>query len=163
MGHAIVAAHEGLTVRSVTIFPRSVPNVGLAWGGWCMDAGGTWTSDPDSTADEDLRRARIVIAGLAGEAMAGCDLPGSSLDELALSQLIGINAAVKLGDPALSDEAHSAYVQRLWHEQVWGVTISILRANYEPFNALVQALHEKEKVKGARLRQVLAQVRRIAV
>ena len=162
-GHAIVAAHEGLTVRSVSIFSRPVPKAGLVWGGWCIDAGGTWTTGPDTSADDDLRRARIIIAGLAGEALTRRDLPGSSIDELALSQLVSLNAAVKLdNDLDRSDEEYSAYAERLWHEQVWNVALAILLANQEPFNCLVQCLHEKEKVKGAKLRHVLAQVKRIA-
>ena len=54
--------------------------------------------------------ARVIIAGLAGEAMTSNDKPGSSLDELALSQFIVLNAAVKRND----DDA-----KRLWHEEVW--------------------------------------------
>jgi hypothetical protein len=161
-GHAIVAAHEGLAVRSVTIFSRSVPPFGTVWGGWCMDAGGIWTSGPDSSAADDLRRARIIIAGLAGEAATGRDLPASSLDELALSQLIGLNAAAKLDDdPGRSDEDYDAYAERLWHERVWKTAAAILFANQEPFNRLAQYLSEKEKVKGPRLRQILEQIRRI--
>ena len=81
----------------------------------------------------------------------------------ASSQLVGLNAAAKLDDdPDQSDEEYSAYAQRLWHERVWNAALAILFANEEPFNRLVQALHEKEKVKGARLRHVLAQVRRVA-
>src|SRR5262245_6376357 len=117
--HAIVGAHEGFTIRQVTLCSRSAPGLGLLWGGRCMEAGGTWTTGPDSSADEDLRRARFIIAGLAGEAVTGWDKPGSSLDELALSQLIGVNAAIKLADPRMSDEAYAEYAQRLWHEQVW--------------------------------------------
>ena len=87
-GHAIVGAHEGFAVRSVTIFSRSVSGL-EAWGGFCTEAGGAWTTGPDTSADDDLRRARFIIAGLAGEAITGTDKPGSSIDELALSQLIG--------------------------------------------------------------------------
>jgi hypothetical protein len=159
-GHSVVAAHEGFTIRQVTIFPRSAPGFGQVWGGRCMMAGGTWSTGPDSSADDDLRRARFIIAGLAGEAVVGLDKPGSSLDELALSQFIGINAGVKLGDPTLSDEAHSAYVQRLWHEQVWGETISILSANREPFVQVAEHLIQHERIEGGKLRKVLAQVKR---
>jgi hypothetical protein len=167
-GHAIVATHEGVTIRRVTIFSRSMSGV-ACWGGQCMDAGGTWTTGPDSSADDDLRRARMIIAGLAGEALTGLDRPGSSIDELALSQLVGLNAAFKLDCEAAafddlnrSDAEYSAYAQRLWHEQVWDVTLAILRANREPFFQIVKHLHEKEKVQGPKLRQALAQVRRIS-
>jgi hypothetical protein len=161
-GHAIVGAAQGFEIREISIFLRSTPG-GEVWSGRCIEIGGPWTTGPDSSADDDLRRARFIIAGLAGEAITGVDKPGSSLDELALSQLIGINAGVKLGDPTLNDEAHSAYVQQLWHEQVWGVAISILRANREPFMQLAGYLHRDERVKGRKLEKVLAQVERRAI
>jgi hypothetical protein len=159
-GHAIVAAHEGMAIRRVTVFSRCVSGVEL-WGGLCLEAGG-WTTNNDTSADDDLRRARFIIAGLAGEAITGTDKPGSSLDELFLSQLVGLNAAVKLDDPSLSDDDYRAFAERLWHEQVWTVTLAILRANWEPFNQIVQLLHQKQSVQGARLRHALAQVRGIA-
>ena len=160
VGHAIVGTHEGFAIRKITISRRS-SSFGPVWGGHCMETGGAWTTGPDSSAAEDLRRAQFIIAGLAGEAITGHDKPGSSLDELALSQVIGQNAAVKLGNPTLNDEAHSAYVQQLWHEQVWGVAISILRANREPFMQLAEGLNQYERLHGDKLRKVLAQVKRI--
>lgn len=162
-GHAIVGTHEGFTIRRVTVFARSAPSVGQPlWGGLCLEAGGPWTTGPDSTADEDLRRARLVIAGLAGEAITGLDRPGSSLDELALSQLIGLNAAVKLDDPNRTDVEYPRYAERLWHERVWNTTIDILYGNLEPFRQVIGHLDRHERVKGGALRKVLAQVKEIA-
>ena len=126
-----------------------------------MEAGGTWTTGPDSSVEDDLRHAQFIIAGLAGEAITGLDKPGSSLDELALSQFVGTNAGVKLADPTLSDAAHAAFVQRLWHEQVWNVTLAILFANQEPFMELAEYLNQQERRRRT-LRKVLAQVKRAA-
>jgi hypothetical protein len=141
------------------IFPRSTPG-GQVWSGRCMEAGGSWTTGPHSSVDDDLRHARFIIAGFAAEAVTGLDKPGSSLDEQALSQAIGINIALKLGDPALSDDEHFAYVQRLWREQVWEVTIAILFDNQEPFMQLAEHLHRDGHVHGRKLDKVLAQVKR---
>jgi hypothetical protein len=160
-GHTIVMTHEGLTVESVRIFSRSVL-LGRAWSGWCAEKDGEWTSGPDTSAESDLSRARVIIAGLAGEAITRLDTPGSSLDELALSQFIGHNAAAKLADPHLSDAEYDAFVQQLWHERVWRRTLAILDANRDPFMRLVEHLHRHETVKGSKLRAVLAQIRRIA-
>jgi hypothetical protein len=160
VGHGIVGAAEGFGIRSLAVFPRTAPGLGQVWGGRCVEAAATWTTGPDTSAEDDLRRARFIIAGLAGEAITGHDKPGSSLDELALSQFVGINAAVKLRDLTLSDEAYSAYVKQLWHEQVWGVAVSVLRANWEPFNQLAGYLHRDKYVHGRTLDKVLAQVKR---
>ena len=116
-----------------------------AWGGWCRADGQEWTTGPDSSAEADLSRARIVVAGLAGEAVTGKDKPGSSLDELVLSQVIAHNAAAKLADPSLSDAAYDDFTERLWHERVWGVTIKILLANRGPFQQLAEHLHRRKK------------------
>src|SRR5262249_38257734 len=87
-GPTIVGTAEGMTIGSVRIFSRSTP-FGDAWGGWCAEKHKTeWTSGPDSSVEEDLSRARIIVAGLAGEAICGKDRPGSSIDELVVSQLL---------------------------------------------------------------------------
>jgi hypothetical protein len=161
-GHAVVATHEGFTIRQVMIFSR-LTNLGTLWGGRCLEAGGAWTSGPDSTADEDLRRARVVIAGLAGEAVVGLDKPGSSLDELALSQVIGCNVYAKRNyDPTLNEAEAEAACERLWHERVWRVATAILCANREPFIRVAERLNQYESARGGALRKALAQVKRIA-
>jgi hypothetical protein len=164
IGHTIVAAAEGVVMQSVRIFSRSTP-AGTAWGGWCTpipEDDKEWTTGPDSSVESDLSRARIIIAGLTAEVMTGLDKPGSSLDELAMSQLIGHNAAMKLAKPKLlSDAAYVAFAKQLWHERVWGVTIEILRANHGPFQQLAGHLDRKERIKGDKLRAVLTQIRRI--
>lgn len=58
-GHAVVAAHEGMTIRQVTVFSRSMAGV-EAWGGECTEAGG-WTTAWETTAADDLARARFIV------------------------------------------------------------------------------------------------------
>jgi hypothetical protein len=156
VGHAIVGAAEGLTIRHIRIFSQSVPPFGVAWGGQCREVG-AWTSGPDTTAESDLRRARFIIAGLAAEKICGMDKPGSSLDELVLSQFVSLNAAAKLLD-SMSDAEHLVAREQLWHTQVWQAAGAILHANREPFQQLANLLSSHSKVHGALLRAVLAQV-----
>jgi hypothetical protein len=160
VGHAIVGTHEEIKIREIAIYSQSMPLLGETWGGHCYEAG-SWTSGPDTTADHDLRRARFTIAGLAGEAITGMDKPGSSLDELALSQLIGLNAAAKLADPKLPDADYDAYAEHLWHEKVWHAAIAIIRGNREPFMKLAELLNQHEVVNSGKIRRALAQVRKV--
>ena len=51
--------------------------------------------------------------------------------------------------------------KRLWNERVWGVAVAILRNNRQPFTQLAEHLHECGRVKGSKLREALAQVKRI--
>jgi hypothetical protein len=163
-GHVIVAAHEGLSVQSVRIFSRSMPLVGTVWGGWWTDESKEWTAGPDTSAESDLSRARIVIGGLAGEVACGLDKPGSSIDEEALSRRLGIYAASKLGNRTLGpdENINNAYARQLWHEKVWCVALNIICDNREPFVQLTKHLQEHEEMNGSKLRAVLARVRRIA-
>ena len=149
--HAIVGQHEGFKISRVTIHRHTVPPFGECWGGWCSEDSGRWTVGPDTDPGNDLRRSRFLFAGLAGESVTGQDLPGSSLDELLLSQGCAAKAAAKLGVDA----------QTLWHEQIERAVIAIIRANRKPFEQLVALLDRKEKVQGSKLRSVLAQVIRV--
>jgi hypothetical protein len=155
-GHAIVGAHEGFNIRSISIFPR-----GALWEGRCDEGVKLWASGPDTTAEDDLRRARFTIAGLVGEVLSRTDRPGSSLDELVLSQLFAINIAAKLAPPSISEDDYQLYVPRLWQERVWNVVRNIILTNHEPFNRLANLLNEKEHVRGPKLRKVLAQVKKV--
>jgi len=161
-GHAVVGAHEGVNFQSIRIFSRSMPPFGTVWGGWCAeDNDRGHPIGPDISVESELSIARVTIAGLAGEAVCRLDKPGSSLDELEVSRRIGFNAAFKLADPALSDAEYFAYAQELWHERVWRVAVAILCENWEPFMRLVEHLQRHGKIKGSKLRTMLAQVRRI--
>jgi hypothetical protein len=51
-GHAVVATHEGGTIRRVTIFSRSMSGIEL-WGGQCMDA--AKLDDHPERSDEEYR------------------------------------------------------------------------------------------------------------
>lgn len=160
VGHAVVGAYEGLFIENVSVFSRRVPSQVDTWGGWVSCDGPAWRTGPDTSAANDLSAARMIIAGLAGEAICRLDKPGSSLDELALSQLVGLNAATKLADPQLSADAYDTFAKRLWHEQVWDTTLNILHNNREPFQRLAELLQERQEIKGKKLRDVLAQIRR---
>lgn len=161
VGHAIVGTHEGFQIRELRVYQQKMPNGGRSiWTGRCEEAAGTWTTGPDTTADEDLRRARFIVGGLAGEAVMRMDKPGSSIDELALSQFVGVNVAAKLADPRLTDEEYNAYVQRLWHEKVWDEVIAILRENRKAFAQLVNRLDQQQRVEGVKLRKILSKISR---
>ena len=157
-GHAIVATAEGLNVVSVSLISRRVPSFEPIWGGWCAFNGRTWTTGPDTSAANDLGAARVIIGGLAGEAVCGVDKPGSSIDELCLSQHVSCNAATKLADPKLTNEAFNAFAEAIWRDKVWDGAISIIRNNREPFQRLAELLHERRQIKGGKLRRLLAQI-----
>jgi hypothetical protein len=155
-GHGIVGTAEGFRIRELRIFRRTAK----VWAGRCQEAETTWSTGPNTSAHDDLRRARFTIGGLAGEAMCGLDKPGSSIEELALSQMLGANAGKKLVNPLSSDEARETYIKQLWHEQVWGVALSILKDNHGPFFQVVELLNRHERIKSNRLDKVLDQVKR---
>jgi len=160
-GHGIVGWHEGLIIESLRIFSRPSP-LGNLWGGWCAEKDDKeWRSDLDTTVESDLSRARMIVAGVAGETVCRLDTPGSSLDEVALSQFISLNATAKLADPELSQDEYDAYAKQLWHEKVWSVAINILCANHELFMQLAERLDRKEKINGGKLRDMLAKIRRL--
>jgi hypothetical protein len=160
-GHAIVGTAEGIKIRSISIFQQSMPGVGQVWTGRCIEEASTWSSGPNTTAEDDLGRARFILAGYMAERLTGHDRAGSSLDEIMLSQFVFTNAAVKLGDPPLRDEAALfAYRKELYTKEVWGVTQEILRANHEPCKQLAEYLYQHKHVRGQTLDKVLAQVER---
>ena len=100
----------------------------------------------------------MTIAGLAGEAFARVDKPASSLDELVISQMLGANAVRKL-KPELNLEQLNTESERHWHEQIWRAVLLILRKNAVPFTRLSNYLFEKEKIRGDKLRKILAQIK----
>src|SRR5262245_42275716 len=59
--HAIVGTHEGFKIREISIHSQADPIFGSVWGGRCLGPSG-WTSGPDTSAADDLRHARMIIA-----------------------------------------------------------------------------------------------------
>jgi hypothetical protein len=157
--HAIVGTHEGLPIRQILIYSRSDPRLGTLWGGRCLEAGWGWTTGPETSADDDLKRARFIIAGLAGEVLTKQDRPGSSLDEKYMSEKLAHHAAMKL--TALSGADFATYIQNLWHEQIWRVAFIILRANFDLLNEIASHLDQCECLGGTKLGKLLAKVKRI--
>jgi hypothetical protein len=151
-----------LTIRRIEIHSKPDPTFGSVWGGRCVEAGWGWTSTNDTTAEEDLRRARFIVAGLTGEVLAKLDTPGSSIDEERLSRELGVNAALKLRDPALSQAEYVTFAINLCDQRVWRVAEAILRANWDILNQLAVHLDQHEQVKGNQLQKLLANVRKIA-
>ncbi|KAI93431.1 hypothetical protein T281_16745 [Rhodomicrobium udaipurense JA643] len=95
-GHCILYVAEGFEVRSTSIFPI-VHKGTQQWIG--KTDGGVPYTGPDTTAQDDLRHARRIIAGFASEALfdrRNCK-PGSSLNERILVTCIAHSAAAKLG------------------------------------------------------------------
>ena len=161
-GHAIVGAHEGFAVRRVTVFSRSVSGV-EAWGGFCAEAGGR--GPPGRT-----RAQTTICAAPASSSPGSPEKPSPEPTSPARRSMnwscrswSASNAAVKLDDdPSRSDDEYRAYAEQLWHEQVWtrGASPSCAPTASRSCRSC-NCLHEKESVQGARLRQALAQVRRI--
>jgi hypothetical protein len=175
VGHTIVGAHEGFTIRQISIYSRSLPIFGEVWAGQCIEAAATWTQGPDTTVAQDLSRARFIIAGLCGEAITGWEKPGSSKDELAVSQFIAAQAAIKLicknagksiptelADAEPLTEADHKYMKRLWYEEVYGAAWAILRRNRELFWKIAEQLNQHDRVKGGKLHKMLAEVKKVA-
>ena len=126
------------------------------WIGFTDVSGGAFVYTPDkpATFDELLARSRTIYAGIAAEALfAGEDRrEGSSLDEVLLSQLFGRYAADLIGeDPEL-----------FWQRNIHVWCLCQLGGNREVHAEITEALLQRKRVKGKRLRQLCGQVERVA-
>lgn len=138
-GHAVVYVCEGIAVRSVRVW-RSQG----VWLGETREAT-PWRLVPDMGAAAYLRRARGHLAGWCGEAAAGCDVVGSSMDEIVISQALAQSAAALLGaDP-----------RELWLAKVLNTTMGLLDQQAGPHRRLIGALLRQRRLTGPRLAALL--------
>jgi hypothetical protein len=97
-GHCVAYAAEDQKVDHTRIW--SILHEGRRrWIGKTKSAAPTWVSTPETPPAEDLKNARIFLAGFAAEDIfdnRNC-LPGSSIDERVLAATLANNAARKLG------------------------------------------------------------------
>jgi hypothetical protein len=141
-GHAIVLAHECISVLAVSV---STPD-GQHWTGACDSE--PLTVGPGADPDSNLQQARISIAGHVAERVTGTGAPASALDEYFDSCYFSKLAAAKLScDPVM-----------LWEQQVRRKTYQILQVNRAPFDQLVALLDATGKVEGEALQDILARV-----
>jgi hypothetical protein len=146
-GHAVVMRHEGLAVRRVEIFKAPITGpatsvFGTAWAG--NTSGKKWAVDDTTNFADDLRRARVVIGGLAAEAVWGVARSGSSLDEIITAQAIVVTAATKLGVGG----------EELW-PKVWMQALEICHRNRSVIAAVAERLMHCGSVTGGALRDLL--------
>ena len=137
-GHAVVFHAEGEPVRSVRIFKRNGE-----WGGW-TSAGSKWRIAPDVPVDEQLRRARILFAGLAAELLATQMVSAPCSVELEIGQTICASAADQAGL-----DVEDVYCGALLD------TFKVLAERRRALGAIAEELYTKRHVKGPRLAALL--------
>lgn len=148
-GHAVVIAAEGGHVRRIRIRrSRQAAARGLeGWIGETTEPTG-WQLAPDMGADAYIRRARIMLAGLAGEIEGGHAVPGSSADEvIAAGELTKAAAEIAGGHPeTIQGEALDD-------------ALATIRSNADIHRRLSRRLEQARRIEGPILRRVLAGVR----
>ena len=154
-GHAVVAQHEGYAIERIIVAEKFWSVAGrpvTVWTGFTYLGGPrTLVVGPRTDPGNDLSYARVLIAGLVGEEIAGLARDASSIDELIMSQAVVSVAAGKLG---VDGEA-------LWASAVWRRTAKIIRHNIQPLNQITGHLLYAEEIDGAVLKQMLSEVRRL--
>lgn len=151
-GHAILYASYGDSFKYVKVFQRIEPYIGIQmWGGETMPDkfSGPCELNPSTNQREYLFRARSLIAGLGGETLMGVDTIGSSLDELVMSQVLAQLLAGLCGE---------ASGELIWRNDVWNVTLAIIKANAEPHARVMDALIREKRIDAVRLKILLRDV-----
>jgi hypothetical protein len=99
---------------------------------------------------QDLKEARIVVAGRAAEMLSPHGLPGAALDEVILSKAIAEFEARKLD---LDGE-------ELWAAGVWRPALAACRLNRATIDKIARRLLRSGVVDGSRLQALLRGVKR---
>jgi hypothetical protein len=157
-GHAIVGAAAGDQISRVEIWrERKYERLsGLAaWAGYThytTDGQSGWTITPDTPSDAMQRQIWRLLAGVVGEGVLDPAhyLAGSSLDEVAISQVVAAALHEQLGLPGDPEET--------WRAS-WGWTVAIIRHNEAVARELAEKLHLMTSLQGRPLAAILARVR----
>ena len=138
-GHAVMSSASGLRVYSVAVFRR-----GSDWLGW-TNSGTAWKVGPDPDPLDDLRQARVLMAGpMSEQAFTKKPALGAGLDEIALAKTIIGSTSHKLGI------APDALMMRTMEET--------LETHRQTLDALAGALMRKPKLKQIELARLLRRV-----
>ena len=149
VGHAIVGAHDGLKITSITVWRHKT--LDRAWLGITNERR-RWSITPTTPIREALTRACFIIAGEAGEVVLDPDgyRKGSSIDEVALSQRIVLGYARILGDEP----------ERLWNA-VRSRAAHIIGHNKHLAQELIARLDRTQTLRNRAMHDVLSQVQQI--
>jgi hypothetical protein len=150
VGHAIVGAHDGLGITSVSVWRRHDGR----WVGRTDEAAHHWQITPDMPLRDRFVRAGFITAGEVGEAVLALThyRKGTSLDELVLSQWIiaGTNLSGRTGwTPA-----------GLW-QSVRNRAAGVIRHNEAVARQMVDALGRTKSLRRTPLQSLLEQVQKI--
>jgi hypothetical protein len=154
-GHCVVGAHEKFRIKRAVIFKAAPSAAATALFGedvWAGRTSGlkTWTVSPRTAPFEDLKHARMTIAGQAAESVAGVARSASSLDEIIIAQAMVDAAAKKLGVGG----------EQLWRD-VWRQTAAICHQNRRIVGVIADRLLRLGSITGNPLRRLLAEVEQI--
>ena len=140
-GHVLLHHVEGDRVQSVRIWKN-----GDWWEGY-TNAGTAWEVTTSTDPADDERRARILAAGWAGEAVALGEhmAKGANAHELATARLIAAAAADKRGQ---APEPHAG--------QLIGQVFDVLAARRAAFERIAAALERNRRLDGRQVRAMLA-------
>jgi hypothetical protein len=148
-GHCIVFAAQGERVRSCRIKSRRYAGK-LYWGGLTF-GGDHWSCGPNSDVESDLKRMRVILAGVCAELLFDREnyKSGSSLDEVVMAQGIAAIAAAKMKGVSAKD---------LYFAQ-FGATRAILYQHETALLALADLLERREWVHRSQMSALLDPVR----
>lgn len=159
-GHAIVGRHEGYKITKVSIVrskrtftPEQIAVLGEVWAGVVdRDVADCQIIGPDTNPRDDLKWARMLIAGKRVEDITGWGAAASALDEPWLGQFVTGRAAEKLGVDG----------EELWY-QIQREVDDICTTNREVLNRMSGELFEREWITGGVLKKMLRAVKQVPV
>jgi hypothetical protein len=156
VGHAMVAHHDGATVRKLVITRRDeLPAAFEVWVGRCDIAGPRFEIGPDASPEFVLTQICKVAAGCISE--KALDPSGvreaSSLDEVTVSQLLANNLS-------LLREFRHRTPQEIW-AVCWRRTAHVIKQNEDVARELIAKLSLTGSIRGTPLNKSLAKVRQV--
>jgi hypothetical protein len=150
-GHAVISQTENIAVKHVRVDDRWIAGI-QCWNGFTASNHQVETS-PHTTIEQDFLSARMMIAGVVAEQ---CFLPdfraGSSLNEVVFGHMIVKNMAAKVRG---GDEEQILLM-------IVNSVATDLQGNERTLRAIAAALMHARIVRGAPLRKLLANVRRVS-
>jgi hypothetical protein len=147
-GHCIISAHDGVPPSHATIWPIVVAGQSRWIGRTYFNV--KYSTDAKTSPEEDQKFAEAQLAGVVAEWVFDLYRAGSSLDEILSAQVAIMNASIKSGRQP-----------EVLYRDVIDEIAATLKANKRIAREIADVLMSKHVIGGSRLKQALAQVRRV--